>query len=137
MKPALPSSSSFWIRIAAILLCTAVLLGAFGAHVLRPIVTPDRLAIFEKAVLYHFVHALGIILVAVMSTIGLVPIKRAAQLCALLTFGIVIFSGSLYGLVLTKIGLFGAITPIGGLAFIGSWAWLAVSITREKDPKRE
>ncbi len=103
----------------------AVGFGAFGAHGLRGRLTPDMLAVFETGVRYHMYHALALLLTA-----ALVPrIEGKAIVAAgwLFVAGIVLFSGSLYLLAVTGVTVLGAITPIGGVAFLAGWALLAVS----------
>jgi len=103
----------------------AVATGAFGAHGLRAWVTPERLAVWHTAVLYHLVHALGLL------ALGLLALQlgeftgslRWAAWCLLA--GIILFSGSLYALVLTDTPWLGAIAPVGGVAFILGWLLLA------------
>ncbi|MCS5624311.1 MAG: DUF423 domain-containing protein [Candidatus Marinimicrobia bacterium] len=115
-----------WILAGAILMMLAVLLGAFGAHGLKNRVSPEDLAIFETGVQYHMIHALGLILLGIL---GFHYHGDVIQLPALLfSAGILIFSGSLYILVLTGIRWMGAITPIGGLAFIAGWIMLFIKI---------
>jgi uncharacterized membrane protein YgdD (TMEM256/DUF423 family) len=110
---------------AAIALALAVALGAFGAHGLRERLDAYSLGIWEKAVLYHFLHALGMLIVSVLPKAGALTHSAASTVCALLLAGIVIFSGSLYVLALTGIRALGAITPLGGLSFIAAWLLLA------------
>jgi uncharacterized membrane protein YgdD (TMEM256/DUF423 family) len=95
--------------------------GAFGAHALEGAVTPERLAVFDTAARYHLVHALAIVLAGAMAM--WLPLARVAGW--LFTAGIVVFAGSLYLLVLLDAGWLGAITPIGGLAFMAGWGVLA------------
>ncbi|MBH22540.1 MAG: hypothetical protein CMG73_04025 [Candidatus Marinimicrobia bacterium] len=112
-----------WIIFGALLAALAVLLGAFGAHGLKGKISPEDLTIFETGVRYHMYHALGLIL---MSVLGLYYYPEMIQLPAiLLSVGILLFSGSLYILVLTGLRWMGAITPIGGVAFIAGWLLLA------------
>ena len=100
----------------------AVALGAFGAHGLKGILTEHGTAqIWEKAVFYHFIHALGILIAAVMPRTS----PASGWACWALAAGILIFSGSLYALALTGVRTLGAITPIGGLCFIAGWLLLA------------
>lgn len=101
----------------------AVALGAFGAHGLENRVTPERLDTFKTGVLYHMVHALA--LLAVGWAMAQWPGGAVQGAGYLFLAGIVLFSGSLYLLVLTDTPLFGIITPFGGLAFIVGWALLA------------
>jgi uncharacterized membrane protein YgdD (TMEM256/DUF423 family) len=118
-----------YLRTGAALAGLAVLLGAFGAHGLESRLSPEMLEIFETGVRYHFYHALGLCVVAwVVARNPEVPAARLAGL--LFVVGIVIFSGSLYALALTGARWLGAITPVGGVAFILGWATLAVAAVR-------
>ncbi|MCH6200900.1 DUF423 domain-containing protein [Aquiflexum sp. LQ15W] len=113
-----------FIQISAIVGATAVGIGAFGAHGLEPILEANgRLETFETAVKYHFYHALAMFAVAIWY--DLQPerkILRKAMWSFLI--GILIFSGSLYVLSLSGITWLGAITPLGGVAFILGWLFL-------------
>jgi uncharacterized membrane protein YgdD (TMEM256/DUF423 family) len=102
-----------------------VAIGAFGAHGLRGRLTPEMLAVFETGVRYHLYHALAILATgALMSRLeGRAVIVAGWSFAA----GIVIFSGSLYALALSGITTLGAITPIGGVAFIAGWIALAIA----------
>lgn len=113
-----------FIQIAAIVGATAVGIGAFGAHGLEPVLEANgRLDTFETAVKYHFYHALAMLSVAIWYQIQ--P-ERKILVKAMWSFliGILIFSGSLYVLSLTGITWLGAITPLGGVAFIVGWLML-------------
>jgi uncharacterized membrane protein YgdD (TMEM256/DUF423 family) len=110
-----------WSATAAILLALAVILGAFGAHGLANRLDDYQRSVYEKAVFYHFVHALGILLVAVLARTGTADPARLSTVCWLLLIGIVFFSGSLYILAVTGARWLGAITPIGGICFIIGW----------------
>lgn len=112
------------VGIGAINAAIAVAAGAFAAHGLRGKLEARALEVFETGARYHMYHALAIILAALVATSG----ARTAGW--LFQAGIVLFSGSLYALALTDIKILGAITPIGGLAFIAGWVWLAVSALR-------
>lgn len=100
-----------------------VMLGAFGAHALAGQITPERLATFETAVRYQMIHALALLVVA-LAAAGR-PGRALWAAGWLFAVGILIFSGSLYLLVATGQGWLGAVTPLGGLAFILGWAALA------------
>ncbi len=116
------------IITAALLLMTGVATGAFGAHGLKAHVGADMLATWHTAVLYQLTHALGLLALA-----GLQPHlnRRLASAAALfLLVGILIFSGSLYVLVLSGIRMLGAITPIGGVCFIIGWLLVALAAWR-------
>jgi len=114
-----------WSATGAILLALAVVLGAFGAHGLRDRLDAYSMDVWQKAVFYHFVHALGLLVVSILPRAGTLPETSAAWVCGLLLAGIAIFCGSLYVLAVTGVRTMGAITPIGGLAFIAAWALLA------------
>ena len=119
-----------WSVVGAVLLATAVGIGAFGAHALRERLDEYAKGIYERAVFYHFIHALGILIIG-LSISGRVAAPPTATLAAWLLFaGLVIFSGSLYVLALTGIRALGAITPIGGLALICGWIAFAVALAR-------
>ena len=112
------------IRIAAALCFLAVALGAFGAHSLRSMLeTHGMLDVWNKAVLYHFIHAIALFVLALYGTAN-----RGAWW--LLFAGIFLFSGSLYLMALTNLHLLGAVTPLGGLCFLAGWAWLVIAPSR-------
>jgi uncharacterized membrane protein YgdD (TMEM256/DUF423 family) len=119
-----------WSAIAAVFLALAVGLGAFGAHGLKARLDANHLDIYKTAVLYHFLHALGMLIVSVLPKTGTFPPESANSVCWLLAAGILIFSGSLYVLAVTGIDRLGAITPIGGVAFIAAWLLLAWKLAR-------
>ena len=103
-----------------------VALGAFGAHGLRGRLSPEMMQVFETGVRYHLYHALAI--VATAAIMGRIDGSRLLLVAGWsFTAGIVLFSGSLYVVALTGISVFGAITPIGGLAFLAGWACLAIA----------
>ncbi|MDI1301458.1 MAG: DUF423 domain-containing protein [bacterium] len=102
----------------------AVILGAFGAHGLKSRVTPEQLAWWHTGVEYHVWHALGLFGIGVL-LLSQPALNTAKPAGWLLQAGIVIFSGSLYAMTLGAPRWFGAITPVGGLAFIAGWAMLA------------
>ena len=111
-------------RIAAILCFLAVGLGAFGAHALKATLQESgMLDVWNKAVLYHFLHAVALLALALHGG-G----NRAAYF--LIVAGILFFSGSLYVMALTNVRWLGAITPIGGVCFLAGWAWLVISPPR-------
>lgn len=120
-----------YIKLAAILGALAVVIGAFGAHGLQPILTKhDRLATFETAVQYHFYHTLAILLVGVV--MGTVQSNNLLKYSAhSFLAGIIIFSGSLYVLSVTNLTWLGAITPFGGLAFILGWVFLFIGVWKK------
>jgi uncharacterized membrane protein YgdD (TMEM256/DUF423 family) len=118
----------FFFSSGAIAAFIAVAFGAFGAHSLRTKLSADMLNIFEVGVRYQMYHALGLIAVAWATTRWPEANLNAAGWAFIV--GIIIFSGSLYLLSITGVRWFGAITPIGGLAFLLGWAILVWSISR-------
>ncbi len=116
-----------WIAAGSVVMAAGVMVGAFGAHGLRGRLDAYSMGIYERAVIYHFVHALGMLIVAILPRVGAVSASAASWVCLLLLAGIVIFCGSLYALAITGIRPLGAITPIGGLLFLVGWACLAIA----------
>ena len=115
----------FASRIAAAMGLLAVALGAFGAHGLKDLLTQNgTTAIWEKAVFYHFIHAVMLFVLADRK-----PFPAVAWWSFLA--GIFLFSGSLYLLAVTNAHWLGAITPIGGVSFLLGWAWLIFKSSRE------
>jgi len=110
------------ISLASVLLAVGVIAGAFGAHALKNTLSPERMETWQTAVQYHVWHALGLLLIALIASHFQIDIRWVS---ILLLGGILIFSGSLYALCLSGISWLGAITPIGGAAFIAGWLLLA------------
>ncbi len=120
-----------WLRIAAVNGFLAVAAGAFAAHGLKNIITPEMLTIFETGARYHMYHALALLAVSWLSSIR--PGAAAAWSGRLFLVGIVLFSGSLYAYALTGARVLAMITPIGGTAFLAGWACLLVAAGRVTD----
>lgn len=114
-----------FIFVGALMGFLGVGLGAFGAHGLKTRVSPDMLAVFETGVRYQMYHALALLVVGLLMS----RMEGRAMLVAGWSFiaGILIFSGSLYALALTGVTILGAITPIGGVAFLAGWIALAIA----------
>src|SRR5579863_2709307 len=110
-----------WSAAGAIFLALAVVIGAFGAHALEARLDAYSRGVYETGVMYHFFHALGMLIVSMLPRIGALTASRASWICLLLAVGIVLFSGSLYALAIGGIRALGAVTPFGGLAFIAAW----------------
>lgn len=119
-----------WSGLGAVLLALAVVLGAFGAHGLRGRLDEYSMGVYEKAVFYQFVHALGMLIVPLFARADVLTESSMEWVCWLLLAGILIFSGSLYLLAVTGVRVLGAITPIGGLSFIAAWFLLAYRLLR-------
>lgn len=120
-----------FLLMAVILGALSVALGAFGAHGLKPILTNEGLQTFETAVRYQFYHLFALALTAIL--LKMYPGKEWIIAGNLFITGILLFSGSLYCLCLLGTGNFkwiGAITPLGGLCFIGGWLYLALGILK-------
>ena len=114
-----------FLLIGAVAACIGVGFGAFGAHGLRNRLPPDMLAVFETAVRYQMYHALAVLIVALAAARIDGWLIRGAGWA--FTVGIILFSGSLYALTLTGVTTLGAITPVGGLAFLVGWTLLIVA----------
>jgi uncharacterized membrane protein YgdD (TMEM256/DUF423 family) len=119
-----------WAAIGSIFMGLAVMLGAFGAHGLKDRLSEYSMSVYEKAVFYHFVHALGLLIVALLAKASVISWTGANRVGWLLSVGIMIFSGSLYALAISGVKVLGAITPLGGIAFIAAWAVLAYEAIR-------
>jgi uncharacterized membrane protein YgdD (TMEM256/DUF423 family) len=121
----------FFIIAGAINAFLAVALGAFGAHALKEKLSEKYLAIWETAVQYQMYHAIGLIVIGIlMSSSILGQVSQLNWAGYLMLAGIVIFSGSLYALSLSGVGILGAITPIGGLAFLSAWILVIVAAVK-------
>ena len=121
-----PPMDRTFLALGALFAGLAVAAGAFGAHGLKGRLAPDMLEVFETAARYQMYHALGLMVVA--WTAARWPATAVAGWC--MVAGILVFCGSLYVLSLTGIRWLGAITPLGGLAFIAGWLALALAAWR-------
>ncbi|GAA4461770.1 DUF423 domain-containing protein [Nemorincola caseinilytica] len=122
------------ITIGAILAALAVILGAFGAHGLKSLVTPERLQVFETGVRYHFYHSIALIIAGILY--AQYPVRQMKLATLLFIIGIALFSGSLYAIVFSgiyggSIGPLGVLTPIGGVFFIIAWVLMAIGVMRK------
>ena len=119
--------SATWFTAGASAAGLAVVLGAFGAHGLKARVSPELLVVFETGVRYHMYHAVALLAVGLAATRWTSASVGAAGWA--FSIGILVFSGSLYILALTGVRAWGAVTPLGGVAFIVGWfalAWAAL-----------
>ncbi len=121
--------AKLFIFMGSIIMALSVAIGAFGAHGLEGRLTERMMKNFQTGVQYHMIHGIGLLVV------GLVALKLTSS--SMLNgagwsflIGIILFSGSLYVMALTGVTKLGAITPIGGLAFIIGWVLLAVAVMR-------
>ena len=119
-----------WSAVAAILMGLGVGIGAVGAHGLKGRLDDYSMGIYVKAVLYHFFHALGLLVVSILPRVGAISQLAGTWVCSLLFGGILLFSGSLYALALSGVKALGAVTPLGGLAFLAAWFMLAWQLLR-------
>ncbi|MEC0126842.1 DUF423 domain-containing protein [Paenibacillus pabuli] len=122
-----------WMMVGAVLTMLSVAIGAFGAHMLKDQIGADAIAVYETGVQYHMIHAIALLIIGL--TAGqLGPSAKLKWAARLLFVGIIIFSGSLYVLSISGNKMLGAITPIGGVAFIVGWLLLAIDVwQRGKD----
>jgi uncharacterized membrane protein YgdD (TMEM256/DUF423 family) len=117
-----------FLALGAISAAISVAAGAFGAHALKARLPADLLAIFETGARYHMYHAIGIVLAAWAAS--RFPGAAATWAGWLFLAGTVLFSGSLYALALSGVRALGAVTPLGGVAFIAGWIALAIAALR-------
>lgn len=118
-----------FIIIGAINAFLAVALGAFGAHGLEGRVEQKYLEIWKTGVTYQMFHATGLLIVGVL--LGRLPANALLSWSGwMMLIGIILFSGSLYVMTLTKISILGAITPLGGLAFLAAWILIIVAAVK-------
>jgi uncharacterized membrane protein YgdD (TMEM256/DUF423 family) len=118
----------FWLISAAVSGFLSVAFGAIGAHSLKSLLDDYGKSIYEKAVLYQMFHTIALFVVGVLQHL----VKNASFTIAGWGFfvGIILFSGSLYLLATTGIKWLGAVTPIGGIAFLFGWFWLILAIMK-------
>lgn len=121
-------SDRYLVIAAALCLLIGVGAGAFGAHGLKRLLSIDMMQVWQTAVLYQLIHGLGMLAVAALMARFGSPLLDWAG--ALMLAGIVLFSGSLYVLALTGTKWLGAVTPLGGTAFIAAWALVALAAYR-------
>ena len=125
---AMPPTAKLFILLGAVAGAAGVALGAFGAHALKARLAPDMLAVWQTAVQYHFWHALGLIAIGILIALTLPGSTTLKWAGWLMVAGLVLFSGSLYALAFTDARWLGAVTPFGGVAWIGAWVLLAVAV---------
>lgn len=115
-----------FIMLGAINAMLSVALGAFGAHILEDRLEAYYIDVWGKAVTYQMLHSVGLLVAGILS--GKLPHSSLLKWSGWLMFlGIVLFSGSLYVLAVTKISILGAITPFGGVSFVISWLLMVIA----------
>ena len=118
-----------WMAVGAMFAFLGVALGAFGAHALRTRITPRDLEIFDVAVRYQLTHALALLITGLILWWRGLDVSRLLVITPwLFTAGIILFSGSLYVMVLTGKRWLGAVTPMGGVLFLAGWLLLALAL---------
>lgn len=125
----MPATSKLFLLLGSLGALLAVAFGAFGAHALKRSLAPDLMAIYQTAVQYHFYHALGLMIVALLTLHW--PASAALKWSGwLMVIGLVVFSGSLYALSISGARWLGAITPLGGMAFLAAWLLLIIAVLK-------
>lgn len=123
-----------WVILGAINGFLAVALGAFGAHLLEGNISDHYIGVWETGVQYQMLHAGGLLAIGIL--LHIIPVKQLQIAGWLMLGGIVVFSGSLYTLALSGIGILGAITPIGGVLFLAAWVFVILAMLHKKNEKR-
>ena len=128
------SRISRWVLVAgAGFAMLAVMIGAFAAHGLKQVLDAYSLGLIETAVRYQMYHAIALLIVSVISAVPLISPRWLKLAAITFTLGIVLFSGSLYLLALSGIKWLGAVTPLGGIAFILGWLALIIAALKKPD----
>lgn len=124
------------ISIGAINAFIAVAAGAFAAHGLKNLLTPEHISTFKTAADYQMIHSIGLLIIAVLNQQNIPDSKRRRNTIASLFMlaGIILFSGSLYLLTLTATNWLGIITPLGGSCFLIAWLMLAFNYLKQHEP---
>ncbi|URJ45571.1 DUF423 domain-containing protein [Paenibacillus polymyxa] len=117
------------LLLGCIVMFLAVALGAFGAHALKKRLSVDMMSIFQTGIQYQIAHGLGLLLLGVLAN-SLVHSSLIVTAGWVMLVGILLFSGSLYALSISGVKKLGAITPIGGLAFLASWVIVIVAVVQ-------
>ncbi len=118
-------STKLWIIISGVSGFTGVAIGAFGAHGLRNILSPEMIEIYKTGVLYHLLHSIAIL------TIALSGNPKFFISALFFSIGIILFSFSLYLYAVTSLTFLAMITPLGGISFLTGWLMLVVKAVKE------
>ncbi|MDF1763101.1 MAG: DUF423 domain-containing protein [Oleibacter sp.] len=121
------------MKIAAIAGFSGVALGAFGAHGLKKVLSPELMSAYQTGVLYHLIHA--VVLLVLSAWLFVHPTVWLQRSAVMMLLGLILFSGSLYALALTGERLLGMITPFGGVAWLVAWSFLLLAAIRLPEPK--
>ncbi|MEW6542435.1 MAG: DUF423 domain-containing protein [Nitrospirota bacterium] len=121
-----------FLPAGAVMAGLSVAAGAFGAHSLKAVLSPEQMTVFETAARYQMYHALGLVAVGVLGQAGCGGDRLIRAAGWLFFLGILLFSGSLYLVTLTGIRWLGAVTPLGGAAFLAGWGTLAWAAIKSK-----
>lgn len=125
----MPQTAKLFLILGGINAALVVMLGAFGAHGLKAMLTADMLAVYQTGVHYHLFHALGLLAIGIVATqiADSVWLKWSGWL---MLIGIILFSGSLYVLSVSGLRWLGMVTPFGGVAFIAAWIVFVIAIAK-------
>ena len=119
-----------FIALGALFGALAVGCGAFGAHALKSVLSPEQIAVYQTAVDYQFIHSVLLVLIGILGRSEMTRLLKTSGW--MVSTGMLLFSGSLYVLTLSGVRSFGIITPIGGVALIAGWLLLVVYAFRER-----
>ena len=123
--------AQFFLIAGAVAMALAVGFGAFGAHIVQDMLTAERFEVYKTGVEYHFYHGIGLLIIGAIA-LHMPENNLLSWSGWLLLAGILIFSGSLYLLTLTDTAWLGAVTPIGGVAFIAGWILFAIALLTQQ-----
>jgi len=126
----LTANSKKFLAIASFMMALAIAIGAFGAHGLKALVSEQMLKVYNTGVQYHFYNTLGLFAAALIINFK-TESKKIIIACWLILIGMIIFSFSLYALVILDMPILGAITPIGGTLLIIAWLLVTYSILKD------
>ena len=122
----------YWIGLGAVFGLLSVVAGALGVHALRDVLDPGALNTLQTATRFQMYHALALVLTGLL--VDRWPSRMLVAAGLLFTAGVVLFSGSLYILALTGIGVFGAVAPVGGASLIAGWSLLILRVFTKRKP---
>jgi uncharacterized membrane protein YgdD (TMEM256/DUF423 family) len=127
-----PAAARRALASGAALMAVGTAVGALGAHALRGVLSPERFAVLQTAVLYQFINALGLLALGLLLARNANRVLRVAA--DMVLGGVLLFSGSLYALLCGAPRLLGLLTPLGGMLLISGWCLAAVALLRARQP---